>query len=63
MGQSPGNGSAIEGMYLVETAADVGKLDVREAAATLPEEDPLGAFAASRDSDPDLETPDDEEDP
>ena len=30
MGQSPGNGSAIEGMYLVETAADVGKLDVRD---------------------------------
>ena len=32
MGQSPGNGSAVEGMYLVETAADVGKLDVRDPA-------------------------------
>ena len=51
--------------YRTRLVADVvtGKLDVREAAATLPEEDPLGAFAASRDSDPDLETPDDEEDP
>jgi type I restriction enzyme S subunit len=51
--------------YRTCLVADVvtGKLDVREAAATLPEEDPLGAFAASRDPDPDLETPDDEEDP
>ena len=51
--------------YRTPLVADVvtGKLDVREAAATLPDEDPLGAFAASRDPDPDLETPDDEEDP
>jgi type I restriction enzyme S subunit len=51
--------------YRTRLVADVvtGKLDVREAAATLPDEDPLGAFAASRDPDPDLETPDDEEDP
>ena len=50
--------------YRTRLVADVvtGKLDVREAAATLPDEDPLGAFAASRDPDPDLETPDDEED-
>jgi len=51
--------------YRTRLVADVvtGKLDVREAAATLPDEDPLRAFAASRDPDPDLETPDDEEDP
>jgi len=50
--------------YRTRLVADVvtGKLDVREAAAALPDEDPLRAFAASRDPDPDLETPDDEED-
>jgi type I restriction enzyme, S subunit len=43
--------------YRTRLIADVvtGKLDVREAAARLPEEDPLRDFATSRDAEPDAE--------
>jgi 4-hydroxy-3-methylbut-2-enyl diphosphate reductase len=64
MGQSPGNGSAIEGMYLVETAADVGKLDVRDPAqlayvtqTTLSVDDAAIVVAALRARFPDIVGP------
>ena len=64
MGQSPGNGSAVEGMYLVETAADVGKLDVRDPAqlayvtqTTLSVDDAAIVVAAVRARFPDIVGP------
>ena len=64
MGQSPGNGSAVEGMYLVETAADVGKLDVRDPAqlayvtqTTLSVDDAAIVVAALRARFPDIVGP------
>ena len=64
MGQSPGNGSAVEGMYLVETAADVGKLAVRDPAqlayvtqTTLSVDDAAIVVAALRARFPDIVGP------
>ena len=64
MGQSPGNGSAVEGMYLVETAADVGKLEVRDPAqlayvtqTTLSVDDAAIVVAALRARFPDIVGP------
>ncbi len=64
MGQSPGNGNAVEGMYLVETAADVGKLDVRDPAqlayvtqTTLSVDDAAIVVAALRARFPDIVGP------
>ncbi len=49
--------------YRTRLVADVvtGKLDVREAAAHLPNDEPLRDFASSHDPESDLETRDDEE--
>jgi len=64
MGQSPGNGSPVEGMYLVETAADVGKLAVRDPAqlayvtqTTLSVDDAAIVVAALRARFPDIVGP------